>query len=475
MVTITIHDDLNSDYGFHKASISLRDSRDTMFFAGPCTGGSSWARLNRTRRPRTEEIIEAKVLIFRQLWGRFEILFVAFHNRCIGIYSELPRGCQYWKNEEVRFMIEGTESTIHDFDGCCYGLRQRFGDSNMYIKKPWRIVSWNVDLEDRLSLKCDGRHERAPCAGKETLHTQIYTSKIVSIVLQEQHRRSPCANNDSSNVRSVGSKGNKPVKCVVAVSCVALNESTSNHQRDDHRNTCRPGMFDIAYFTNHSKKAFARRLRWILSSWSAKRRYLNSGLSSSGAAGAGCARSSDGHKSCSDAMAASGSSNRPQTADDKASMFLLGRETNGARYLKATGEIMRSLRTDEDQGRLTLPPRFGEGIAATSLVEGWSAYGIPIVVLTGLALGEVSTDKDRLIPVFRAVVRLVRISDMDLDFKETAFKMRRLCQAICVATEQYTERGGENDVHSMGPTLARLATAQALRAGGPGIELVCSD
>ena len=171
VVTITVHDDLNSDYGFHKASLSLRDSRDTMFFAGPCTGGSSWARLNRGRGPQTEAIIDAKVLIFKQLWGRFEILFVTFYDRCIGIYMELPRGCQYWNNDEVRFMIEGTESTIHDFDGCCYGLRQRYGDSNMYIKKPWRIVSWNVELGSKLSSKCDGRHEHAPCAGRETLHT----------------------------------------------------------------------------------------------------------------------------------------------------------------------------------------------------------------------------------------------------------------------------------------------------------------
>ena len=43
-------------------------------------------------------------------------------------------------------MIEGTDSSIHDFDGCCYGLRQKFGDSSKYIKKPWRIVSWNVDV-----------------------------------------------------------------------------------------------------------------------------------------------------------------------------------------------------------------------------------------------------------------------------------------------------------------------------------------
>lgn len=88
---------------------------------------------------------------------------------------ELPRGCLYWNNDDVKFMNEGTESTIHDFDSCCYGLRQKFGNSNLNIKKPWRIVSWNVNLGGGLSLKYDGRHEHAPCAGRETIHTQIYT------------------------------------------------------------------------------------------------------------------------------------------------------------------------------------------------------------------------------------------------------------------------------------------------------------
>lgn len=156
VVTITIYDDHNS--------LSLRDERDTMFFASPCEGGvSSWARLNRSRGPQTEAIIEAKVLIFKQLWGRLEVLFVTFYDRCIGIYMELPTGCQYWENEEVKFMIEGTNSTVHEFDGCCCGLRQKFGDSNMYTKKPWRIVSWNVEIGSRLSLRCGGRHEHAAC------------------------------------------------------------------------------------------------------------------------------------------------------------------------------------------------------------------------------------------------------------------------------------------------------------------------
>ena len=81
VITITIHDDLNSDYGFHKASLSLRNDKDTMFFAGPCTGGSSWARLNRSKGPETEAIIEAKVEIFKQLWGRFEELFISYYDK----------------------------------------------------------------------------------------------------------------------------------------------------------------------------------------------------------------------------------------------------------------------------------------------------------------------------------------------------------------------------------------------------------
>ena len=140
VVTITIYDDHNSDYRLYKASLcqSLRG------------GGSSWARLNRSRGPQTEAIIEAKVLIFKQLWGRFEVLFVTFYDRCIGIYMELPRGCQYWENEEVKFMIEGTNSTVHEFDGCCCGLRQKFGDSNMYTKKQ--------TLED-CQLECRNRKQ----------------------------------------------------------------------------------------------------------------------------------------------------------------------------------------------------------------------------------------------------------------------------------------------------------------------------
>ncbi len=53
IVTITADDDLLSTYGINKARACLRDENDVMFFAGPCTGGSSWARLNKTRSVET--------------------------------------------------------------------------------------------------------------------------------------------------------------------------------------------------------------------------------------------------------------------------------------------------------------------------------------------------------------------------------------------------------------------------------------
>ena len=35
---------------------------------------------------------------------------------------ELPRGCDYWHDERMNLIINSTDSHIHDFDGCMYGL-----------------------------------------------------------------------------------------------------------------------------------------------------------------------------------------------------------------------------------------------------------------------------------------------------------------------------------------------------------------
>ena len=267
-----------------------------MFFAGPCTGGSSWASLNRSKGPETEAIVEAKVRIFEQLWGRFEMLFVAYYDKQIGVYMELPRGCQYWDNEDVKFMIEGTESTTHDFDGCCYGLRQKFGDMNKYIKKPWRIVSWNVDVGSKLSLKCDGRHEHAPCAGRETLHTQVYTSKIVSVILEEQHRR--CSDIEYPIIipRTAGSSGPGNKKSRIASPCVSVSKSSRRLNGVAIESSLVTAMLrqlcNIIVPEYNHKLVF--RLRWIHSPLSRSKRNPNSGTPQPGRPGRGARRDPTG-------------------------------------------------------------------------------------------------------------------------------------------------------------------------------------
>ena len=185
IITITADDDLLSLYGVNKVRACLRDENDVVFFAGPCTGGSSWARLNKTRSIETAMLIRRRQIMFWKLFDVFAHLMKTRELIKFQSLLELPRHCDYWKDPRMIKLLEVPDSFINDFDGCCYGLREQFSHPPRYIKKPWRIVSWGVDFGDSLSRKCDGRHEHAPCAGRETIGTQIYTSNIVSIILKK--------------------------------------------------------------------------------------------------------------------------------------------------------------------------------------------------------------------------------------------------------------------------------------------------
>ena len=145
-------------------------------------------------------------------------------------------------------------------------------------------------------------------------------------------------------------------------------------------------------------------------------------------------------------------------------------DSNGIRYLKTAGEIMNTLIEEEGKGNITLPTRFGDGVTSPSLVESWATFGIPLVLLLGIRLGEVATEKDAIISSFKRIIRLARNEDMTLDLNESVIKLRRLCQAICVATETFLGRGGTQDLYSIRPILDRLSTAQQLRDSGPGLQ-----
>ena len=117
-----------------------------------------------------------------RLWEEFSNCLLRVIKLDAMALLELPRGCDYWRDDRMKCMIEGTDSHIHDFDGCMYGLETQFDGRHIPIEKPWRIVSWGVKFN--LHKKCDRRHDHGKCEGRETRVTQTYTKQIVDIILK---------------------------------------------------------------------------------------------------------------------------------------------------------------------------------------------------------------------------------------------------------------------------------------------------
>ena len=66
------------------------------------------------------------------------------------------------------------------------------------------------DLGGSLSKKCNGNHERGPCAGCETKETQLYTSIIVGVILRRFRARARCL---------------KPAPLKLALACITRGRS----------------------------------------------------------------------------------------------------------------------------------------------------------------------------------------------------------------------------------------------------------
>ena len=182
VVPITEDDDMLSPYGISKARRCLRTKLDSVFFAGPCTGGSPWNRINRWVSEATTQLIEAKKQIFWAMWEVFASVLSELINMGSPALLELPRGCDYWKDRRMTDLVEGTVSHEHKFDGCMYGLKSQFQETPKPIKKPWKIVTWGVSFP-KLHRRCDRRHDHVECAGRETRITQVYTKWIAKIIM----------------------------------------------------------------------------------------------------------------------------------------------------------------------------------------------------------------------------------------------------------------------------------------------------
>ena len=71
----------------------------------------------------TAHNIRMKAFLYWELWEEFSLCLQRVHELYAMALLELPRGCDYWNDERMKFMVNDTESTVHEFDGCMYGLK----------------------------------------------------------------------------------------------------------------------------------------------------------------------------------------------------------------------------------------------------------------------------------------------------------------------------------------------------------------
>ena len=101
-------------------------------------------------------------------------------------------------------------------------------------------------------------------------------------------------------------------------------------------------------------------------------------------------------------------------------------------------------------------PNFGDKAPSDSLPEQWASFGIPLVLLIGLALGRVATVDKAKIPLFKIMLQMARDTDLDLPLMEAFAKIVKQCAMMSVAASNFIsrkDRGESDDLHLVEPCL----------------------
>ena len=141
-----------------------------------CSNVCRTSRLNTAISETTATSIRLKQFLYWDLWENCVTVLIKVLSIGAAALFELPSHCSYWDDQRMIDLIDGTDCDIHQFDGCMCGLGQNMPDRQSVrrlIKKPWQIVSWNIDFGKQLSKKCDGSHTHTECAGKLTKDTAL--------------------------------------------------------------------------------------------------------------------------------------------------------------------------------------------------------------------------------------------------------------------------------------------------------------
>ena len=181
VMRITEELDASSYAGFTLAAKGCTMKKALLYSAIPCTGGSSWQFINKMY-PSARNKIKKHRAIFRRLWNTFEGLCSVAHACGTYIAIEWPTGCTYWKNKEVRALIERYNLQPVKFHGCALNLKVTKGKyKGKYLKKPWTIYTDCPNVRDIFANKlCQRNHDHAECRGEVCKNTEGYTADYVA-------------------------------------------------------------------------------------------------------------------------------------------------------------------------------------------------------------------------------------------------------------------------------------------------------
>ena len=97
---VTIREDFTTKRGLRFVRRGLRQhygSNILIWIAFPCTGGSSWQRINLSRgKPETLQKVQQHWDLFRRLWRNLESIEAEIRSCGARLAIEWPRACSYW-------------------------------------------------------------------------------------------------------------------------------------------------------------------------------------------------------------------------------------------------------------------------------------------------------------------------------------------------------------------------------------------
>ena len=162
-----------------------------LFASLPCTGGSSWQRLNIHNNP--QRVAEHRAL-FRKLFRSFCSLVKQVKRHNPQIIFELPRTCDYWKEESVVKFVKQNNLHPEYCDGCMAGITNEQGEP---IRKQWTLMSSFPLPHIRDIGECDGTHVHGESRGKALKLAEGYSYPITDAIHKDFNQAIPCGKSTS--------------------------------------------------------------------------------------------------------------------------------------------------------------------------------------------------------------------------------------------------------------------------------------